>query len=92
LFKDNISHSTEISASFQPTVNWEMTYRTRYDYNEGRFVTHAFTFNRSLHCWQLDFSWTPTGPAAGWSFSIYVKELPDIKLNAGSTDTKTSSY
>ena len=92
LFKDNISHSTEISASFQPTVNWEMTYRTRYDYNEGRFVTHAFTFNRSLHCWQLDFSWTPTGPAAGWSFSIYVKELPDIKLNAGSTDTKTSTY
>jgi len=87
LFQDNISHSTGISATFQPTVNWDMTYSTRYDYNEGKFVTHSFTFNRTLHCWQLDFSWTPTGPAAGWSFSIYVRDLPDIKLNAGSTDT-----
>jgi hypothetical protein len=88
LFKDNISHSTGISATFQPTVNWDVSYSTRYDYNEGKFVSHEFTFKRSLHCWQLDFTWTPTGPAAGWSFSVYVRDLPDIKLNAGSTDTK----
>lgn len=87
LFQDKVTHSTGISASLQPTKNWEMTYSTRYNYNEGRFVTHNFTFNRVLHCWQLDFSWTPTGPAAGWSFSIYVRDLPDIKLNAGSTET-----
>lgn len=87
LFQDNISHSTGITATLQPTVNWEMSYSTRYDYTEGKFVTHSFTFNRTLHCWQLDFSWTPTGPAAGWSFSIYVRDLPDIKLNAGSTET-----
>ncbi len=88
LFQDQISHSTSITATFQPTVNWEMSYSTQYDYNEGKFVTHRFTFNRTLHCWQLDFTWTPTGPAAGWSFAIYVRDLPDIKLNAGSTDTK----
>ena len=88
LFQDNVSHSTSITATFQPTVNWEMSYSTQYDYNEGKFVTHRFTFNRTLHCWQLDFTWTPTGPAAGWSFSIYVRDLPDIKLNSGSTDTK----
>lgn len=90
LFKDDVSHSTGINATFQPTVNWEMSYSTRYDYNEGKFVTHEFTFNRVLHCWQLDFTWTPTGPAAGWSFSIYVRDLPDIKLNAGSTETSTN--
>ena len=87
LFQDRVTHSTGISASLQPTRNWEMTYSTRYNYNEGRFVSHEFTFNRVLHCWQLDFTWTPTGPAAGWSFSIYVRDLPDIKLNAGSTET-----
>lgn len=27
------------------------------------------------------------GTAAGWSLSIYVNDLPDIKINAGSTDT-----
>ena len=91
LFQDNISHSTSITATLQPTVNWEMSYSTQYDYNEGKFVTHRFTFNRTLHCWQLDFTWTPTGPAAGWSFSIYVRDLPDIKLNAGSTDTNSGN-
>ncbi|MCF0223030.1 MAG: LPS-assembly protein LptD [Fibrobacter sp.] len=90
LFQDKVSHSTDISATLQPTKNWEMSYSTRYNYNEGRFVTHNFTFNRTLHCWQLDFTWTPSGPAAGWSFSIYVRDLPDIKLNAGSTDTSTN--
>ena len=87
LFQDNINHSTSITASFQPTINWELSYSTQYDYNEGKFVTHRFTFNRALHCWQLDFTWTPTGPAAGWSFAIYVRDLPDIKLNAGSTES-----
>lgn len=86
LFKDNISHSSSISASLHPTNNWEMTYSTQYDYTEGKFATHNFTFNRTLHCWKLDFSWTPTGPSSGWSFSIYIKDLPDIKLNAASTE------
>lgn len=63
-----------------------MTYSTRYSYTEGRFASHEFTFDRSLHCWMLNFTWTPTGPAAGWSFTVYVKDLPDIKLNAASTD------
>ena len=87
LFQDNVNHSTSITASFQPTINWQVSYSTQYNYNEGKFVTHRFTFNRALHCWQLDFTWTPTGPAAGWSFSIYVRDLPDIKINAGSTES-----
>lgn len=87
LFKDNINHSTGITASFQPTTNWSVSYSTRYDYNEGRFASHSFTFDRTLHCWQLNFEWRPTGPAAGWSFALYVRDLPDIKLNMGSTDT-----
>ncbi len=86
VFKDNVSHSTGISASLHPTPNWSMSYTTRYSYTEGRFASHEFTFDRSLHCWMLNFTWTPTGPAAGWSFTVYVKDLPDIKLNAASTD------
>ena len=86
VFRDNVSHSTGFSASLHPTPNWSMTYSTRYSYTEGRFASHEFTFDRSLHCWMLNFTWTPSGPAAGWSFTVYVKDLPDIKLNAASTD------
>ncbi len=87
LFREDISHSSSISASLQPTTNWIMSYSTHYNYNEGRFVSHTFTFERTLHCWKLDFTWTPSGPAAGWSLAIYVSDLPDIKINAGSTET-----
>ncbi len=86
VFRDNVSHSTGISASLHPTENWSMTYTTRYSYTEGRFASHEFTFDRTLHCWKIDFTWTPAGPAAGWSFAVYVKDLPDIRLNAASTD------
>lgn len=86
VFKESVSHSTGISASLHPTKNWSMSYTTRYSYTEGRFASHEFTFDRTLHCWKIDFTWTPTGPASGWSFTVYVKDLPDIKLNAASTD------
>lgn len=86
VFKESVSHSTGISASLHPTRNWSMSYTTRYSYTEGRFASHEFTFDRTLHCWKIDFTWTPTGPASGWSFTVYVKDLPDIKLNAASTD------
>jgi len=88
MFRQDINHSTSISANLQPTRHWTMGYNTQYDYTEGRFAKHAFTFNRDLHCWKMDFTWTPVGPAAGWSFSIYVMDLPDIKLNASSTETE----
>ena len=87
LFRDDISHASSISATLQPTTNWIMSYSTRYNYNEGRFVSHNFTFERTLHCWKLDFTWTPTGPAAGWSLALYITDLPDIKINMGSTET-----
>lgn len=86
VFKESVSHSTGISASLHPTKNWSMSYTTRYSYTEGRFASHEFMFDRTLHCWKIDFTWTPTGPASGWSFTVYVKDLPDIKLNAASTD------
>ena len=68
MFKETISHSTSLTASLHPTPNWEMTYSTQYDYTDGKFATHEFTFNRTLHCWQLDFTWTrPVLPPGGVS-------------------------
>ena len=91
LFQDVITHSSNISLAIQPTRKWKMSYTTQYDYNAGRFATHQFEFQRDLHCWSMVFHWTPIGPAAGWNFSIYITELPDIKLQASDTKTTTST-
>lgn len=90
LFQDQISHSSSISLGLQPTRHWNMTYATQYDYNAGEFAKHELNFSRDLHCWSLTFRWTPTGPAAGWYFSIFITELPDIKLQSGDTRTPSS--
>lgn len=63
-----------------PTRGWNMSYSTDYDFTRGEFSRHAFTFNRTLHCWQMDFNWTPTGVSEGWSFVIRIIDLPDVKL------------
>ena len=63
-----------------------MTYDTEYDFSQGRFSRHSFAFNRTLHCWDMDFRWNPVGLAEGWSFVIRITDLPDVKLE--SRDTK----
>jgi hypothetical protein len=88
LFRDDIGHSANLSASLAPTPKWTMQYQTRYDFTRGEFASHQFTFKRDLHCWDMTFTWTPLGTLPGWSFVILVRELPDIKLQAGSTSAK----
>jgi len=87
LFQDEIRHSSSMSLTMQPTKTWNLTYSTSYDYDAGRFNSHVLTFNRDLHCWSMTFRWTPVGPASGWYFSIFITDLPDIKLQAGDTQT-----
>jgi len=86
LFQDNINHTSTASLDLYPTENWNMRYSTRYDFNEGKFASHRFVFNRSLKCWRMQFTWTPVGTAAGWSFFIYITDLPDIKFQTSNTE------
>lgn len=85
LFDKTITHSSSASASIQPSENWQMSYNTVYDFNEGNFAQHKFNFSRKLDCWHMQFTWTPIGATQGWSFLIYITDLPDFKLQTGNT-------
>lgn len=87
LFQDKITHSSNMSLSLRPTQLWTMSYNTYYNFTDGEFAKHSFRFTRDLHCWGMNFSWTPVGAAAGWHFEIYIKDIPDIRLQAGNTET-----
>ena len=71
-----------INSSLKITPNWQMGYNARYDILNKSLVSQSFSFTRDLHCWQMRFDWTPTGPAAGYFFVIQVKSatLQDVKL------------
>ena len=81
-FKETSSHSASLNAGLNPSPGWKMSYGTHYNFADAEFAEHRFSFERKLHCWQMNFTWTPVGPARGWSFSVNVTDLPDIKLQA----------
>jgi hypothetical protein len=65
-----------------------MSYDTDYNFSEGRFSRHTFAFHRTLHCWEMDFRWTPVGLSEGWNFVIRITELPEVKLESSDTRTR----
>ena len=85
VFKDTYRHYASFSAALYPSKNWNLQYTSQYSFDEGDFTSHSLQFYRELHCWKMDFTWRPAGAAPGWSFAIYVLDLPDVRLSAANT-------
>jgi len=83
-FKKTITHNFSSNFSLKPTPNWVLKYSTSYDFKLGKINQHRFDISRTLHCWKMDFRWSPVGLAgtSGWSFNIYIIDLPDIKFES----------
>ncbi|MBW8888676.1 MAG: LPS-assembly protein LptD [Fibrobacteres bacterium] len=90
-FRRDRTHSASGSLKLNPTATWQMSYDTDYDFSQGRFSRHSFAFHRTLHCWVMDFSWTPEGLTQGWQFNIRITDLPDVKLETRDSRIRTPS-
>jgi hypothetical protein len=64
------------------TQKWRISYSARFDLLENELISHRFSINRDLHCWELSLDWTPSGYANGFYLRINVKSptLRDLKL------------
>jgi len=71
-----------LNASFdlQLTAGWQIKFGCQYDLEEKRTSYPKFELQRDIHCWSGEFIWRPSGPLAGYYFRIYIKQLPDIKV------------
>ncbi len=87
-FQRTLTHSANGSLKLNPTPGWQMSYDTDYNFSEGKFSKHSFAFHRTLHCWQMDFQWTPRGISEGWNFNIRITDLPDVKLQTSDSRSK----
>jgi len=67
---------------FNLTKNWKFTFRGSYDFMENELSTPTVSIHRSLHCWEMNFSWTPTGYLRGYNFEIRMVSpmFKDIKV------------
>ena len=63
------------------TENWNIGYRANFDLMTRELVSQDISVHRDLHCWELSFSWTPTGYGQQYSLIVNVKSpsLKDLK-------------
>ena len=61
---------------------WQIRYNTRFDMIKKDLVSQDVNIYKTLHCWEMNFTWTPSGYGKGFYFKINVKAptLRDIKL------------
>ena len=79
--KEISGNSVMMSVNSDIAPKWKLGVSTGYDLvNKGVTFTQ-FRFSRDLLSWRMDFSWTPYGTNAFWSFFIGIKSgvLSDIK-------------
>jgi lipopolysaccharide assembly outer membrane protein LptD (OstA) len=77
-----VSKTRWLSAAFdlQLTSSWNIKLDFQYDLEAKKTSYPKFELSRDLHCWKGEFSWRPEGPLKGYYFKIYIKQLPDIKI------------
>ena len=63
----------------QPTDAWELSWRTAYDIEAGRFNDHSIRLTRDLHRWQANFDFLQTA-TGNWSFRFEVSLLDNRDL------------
>ncbi|MFZ4619771.1 MAG: putative LPS assembly protein LptD [Bacteroidota bacterium] len=84
------SRSANVSGNldFNLTENWKFTASSSYDIVNKQFAAPQINISRDLHCWLMNFTWSPLGPYAGYRFEIKVKapQLQDIKLTKQNND------
>ncbi len=79
----NIVQTLGFNGSLNLTQKWGLTFNGGYDFESNKLTPGTFTLTRDLHCWQMSFSWVPTGFRKSWSFTIGVKAatLRDLKYD-----------
>jgi len=93
VFRQTRTQTANFGADLKPSRDWAASWKSSYNFEAGSFVAHSLNFKRTLGCWDMNFGWTPVGPARGWTFLIQIRDLADVKIQAQSSTLrkKTSS-
>jgi hypothetical protein len=70
------------NADLQLSKNWRVGVYAHFDLREKAIIDQRYTIYRDLHCWEMQFFWTPTGFSKGFYFRLGIKAplLKDIKV------------
>ena len=79
--RTNITQTLTLSGDVRLTPKTAVTYNTGYDIKQNEITMTRVGISRDLHCWEMSFSWIPTGYMKSWNFTIRAKAsmLQDLK-------------
>ena len=77
-----ISSSVSASLGFNLTEFWKISASANYDLINRELAAPQVTVYRDLHCWEMNFSWVPTGYYRNFRLEIRLKapQLQDVKV------------
>ncbi|MDZ4839470.1 MAG: putative LPS assembly protein LptD [Bacteroidota bacterium] len=80
-YKKVYNQSATITADANITKNWKLRYNVFYNFQTKQVGNSQFEVFRDLHCWEMSFSWIPSGFQKSYLFNIRVKaqSLQELK-------------
>jgi hypothetical protein len=78
-----ITQAIQMSGDLSLTEKWKIGFQSGFDIQKQEFTNTSFNISRDLHCWQMNFNWTPFGRYESYFLSINAKSslLQDLKVN-----------
>ena len=77
------SQILSFSANFNLTPKTHIVLSASYDLEKGKMLSKNLTLRRDLHCWEATFTYSGFGDRWDYNFRIWIKKLPDVKLEKG---------
>ncbi len=79
--KETVNQALTISGDVKLTPRMAINYNTGYDFKQKEITMTRVGISRDLHCWDMSFSWIPTGYMKSWNFTIRARGsmLQDLK-------------
>ena len=81
-FSPHRSSSLIVGFGFNLTELWKINGSAGIDLRTHQISAPQITVYRDLHCWEMNFSWVPTGYYRNYRLEIRLKapQLQDIKV------------
>jgi len=81
------THIIQGTTSGNITKSWNMGYTFIYSSEQKKITSQSVTLSKDLHCFALQIRWSKTGKFWDYQFQIWIKELPDLKVERNLFET-----
>jgi lipopolysaccharide assembly outer membrane protein LptD (OstA) len=75
-----VSQMIFASGNFDFGKSFRVNFSGSYDLNKKEVVSRSFSITKDLHCWEANFTYNGFGDRWDYNFRIYIKKLPDVKI------------